>query len=353
LKPDSLLPEYERQRDGLEDFWSRRASRPRFEQELCLFGRPVRLLSNHEGPLAAAELCRPQYSIAPQAWAAPFTIQVIVGEARARLGPPPNNLIDYVQYTADGDWMSMLLGGWGQCQIDLAGGRALASLTPELAHRPDLIAQCLLNTILTNLFMAHGLGMLHATCLLRGDHALLLIAPHNSGKSSTALRLVLSGWRLLSDSQVYVPPPATHPDMPLMGFPVGRIKLREDMLGEFPEFGPLLSAEQVRGETKYTLDLGRFRPDLVERTAVTPAALDACLLSRGSGARARLAPVDPAEVRAAVVANSLQRHTPAVWRRNLAALEPLVAQARWRRLEIGASADGIVQAVDTLAAGEQ
>jgi hypothetical protein len=355
----ALRATYERHRDELEDFWSRGRSRPHQEREFLVFGRPVRLSSNAEDVLAAAEQCRAQYSTAPRVAETPLAIQVVVNPAPVAPGPAPDELARHIQYTADGDWMAMLLGAWGHCQIDLREGRALAVLTPELAARPDLVSQWLLNTILTNLLMARGLAMLHATCLLRpraapaarglpGDHALLLMAPHNSGKSTTALRLALAGYRLLSDSQVYVAPADAPLGVQLMGFPVGRVRLREDVAQDFPELRPLLEAEAVRHETKYTLDLRRYNPALVQEAAVQPPVMDVCLLRRAPAGPARLTALGEAEVQRAVVLNSLHAHTEAVWERNLAVLAPLVERARWHRLEIGPAADEILAALERI-----
>ena len=41
----------------------------------------------------------------------------------------------------------------------------------------------------------------------------------------------------------------------LFGFPVGKGKLRRDMVSHFPLLQPHLIAEPVRDETKYALDL--------------------------------------------------------------------------------------------------
>jgi hypothetical protein len=245
--------------------------------------------------------------------------------------------------------MAVQLGAWGHFQIDLGRGEALAVLTPELARRPELASQWVLNTILTNLFMAGGLAMLHGTCLVRGQRALLLLAPHNSGKSTAALRLALSGWRLMSDSQVYVSPAGGPLGVQLMGFPVGRAKLRADMAEDFPELRPLLQAEAVRHETKYTLDLRQEDPALVQEDAARPAAIEVCLLSRASGgAGTRLAPLERAEALEALVRNSLHAHTEAVWRRNLKALEPLVEGAHWHRLVVGADPAGMIRLIEGL-----
>lgn len=339
---------YARYQDSLEDFWARRQSRSRFARELCLFGRPVRVSSNDEGVLAAADLCRPLYSVAPSTQETPFSIQLIVNAMPTDPGPAPDDLVRHIQYIADGDWMAMQLGAWGHCQVDLAGGRALAVMAPQLAARPDLVNLCLLNTILTNLFQAGGLGMLHATCLVREDRALLLMAPHNSGKSTTALHLVLAGYKLFSDSQVYIR--GGEDRLQLMGFPVGRIKLREDIVPDFPRLQPMLSTEHIRGETKRTVDLRRIDPGLVHETAIEPSTVELCLLRRSDDGATQVWPARRTDVMEAVVLNSLHYHTDAVWQRNLALIEQLLERARWHHLAIGSDVKDIVTVVATLAA---
>ena len=337
---------YARHQDRLEDFWNRRENRPRFEREFRLFGRRVRMASNQADVLASADYSIPQYSVAPPTDDAPFAIQLIVQPAPLSPGPAPDDLMRHIQYAGDGDWLAMQLGAWGHCQVELRAGRALAVLTPELAGQPELVSRCLLNTILTNLFIASGLGLLHATCLVRDERVLLLMAPHNAGKSTTALRLALAGYALMSDSMVYVSP---KPDgIQLLGFPVGRVKLRADVLAEFPRLQPLFTPEPIRGETRHALDLRRLDPALVCSSAIQPTAVDLCLLERSESHETQLRPATRAAIMEAVMQSSLYFDTAAVWRRNLAALDKLVARARLHHLLVGSEAGGIVQAVETL-----
>jgi hypothetical protein len=228
-----------------------------------------------------------------------------------------------------------------------------------LADRPDLVSRHLLNTILTN-FAISQTCMLHCTGLIRNERALLLMAPHNSGKSTSALRLVLNGYRLLSDSQVYVraeseerhagagfsPRPAG--GVELLGFPVGKIKLRRDMVGEFPALAPYLSTEEVRDETKFSVDLRRYDPALVHESAFRPRRIDLCFLTRSDDNRTRLTPATYAEALKASVENSIFYDAPGVWRKNLAQIEGLLGQARLYHLEVGVSPEGIVRALETL-----
>ena len=259
---------YDSHKDHLEDFWSRRQNRARFVRKVMLFDRTVVLHSNDEPVLAAIETCLPQYSRARQAGLPDFSIQIVVHAAPQSPGAAPDDLIDYIQYTGNEQWLAMQLGAWGHCHVDLARGEAVAVLTPQLAQRPDLVGRCLLNTIITNFFIASGYAMLHASCLYHQGRAVLLMATHNSGKSTTALRLALAGYPLLSDSMIFLTPGGDRPQ--LLGFPVGRIKLRRDMVPAFPEVEALLAPEMVRGETKYSFDLRQLDPALVCEEAADP-----------------------------------------------------------------------------------
>jgi hypothetical protein len=333
-------------RDRLEDFWGRRQNRPRFERTVNVFDRRLHFSSNHEGVLGAVDHCLPLYSVAPPADRVPFAVQLVVQAGPLDPGPPPKNLFDAIQYTGDAAWLTIRLGEWGHSFVDLAAGQAVAVLSPWLARRPDLVGLCLLNTVLTNFFIGGGYGMLHASCLLRDGRALLLMAPHNSGKSTTALRLALAGYRLVSDSMVFLSPESEA--MQLFGFPVGKIKLRQDMLPAFPHLRKWLSSEPVGAETKYGVDLRLVDASLVHEAAASPSAVDLCLLTRDSGEPTHLTPATRADISEAVVMNSLFFDTEPVWRRNVDLIEKLLDRARFHHLAIGSNADGILAAVDSL-----
>ena len=338
---------YIRHQASLEDFWNRRAHKPRFQRQERIFGRLIEFSSNHPGALEAVDHALPLYSSAPPDGRQPFSVQLVVRDDPASPGPLPDNLFDHIHYAGEADWLMIELGGFGVCHIDLSARRAVAVLAPALAAQPHLVSLYLLNTILTNFFIADGYAMLHASCLLQGQRALLLMAPHNTGKSTTALRLILSGHRLLSDSMVFLSPCSAEPL--LLGFPIGKIKLRGDMLGHFPELRPLLSTEQVRGETKYAVDLRHLDPTLTHDDAVSPAVIDLCLLRRSADADTHLQPASYDSILDAALVNSLFYDTPAVWRRNLALIHRLLERASFYDLAIGSDADGIVAALTRLA----
>jgi hypothetical protein len=363
-----------RHKGQLEDFWGRRQNRPLYSREFTVFGHPVRLASNVQEVLLSADFALPLYSVAPEKETPPFVIQLIARpvlskaegsepaalvlseglERRSRAsrerekvtGPLPENLFDQIEYTGHGDWLAMRLGPWGFCHVDLAGKRALAVLAADLAEQPAMVSRYLLNTILTNFLIASGYGFLHATGLLQGRRALLLMAPHNGGKSTTALRLALAGYTLLSDSMIFVG--GRGAAVRLYGFPVGRIKLRPDVVADFPQLKPLLEDEPVRGEIKYAADLRRLDPDLVHESAVEPSDICLCLLTRSDDSVTHIRPAALPAVMETVMANSLFYDEADVWEKNLARIRPLVEQARCYHLAAGSEPAGLVATINNL-----
>ncbi|MCB8946196.1 MAG: hypothetical protein H6658_20825 [Ardenticatenaceae bacterium] len=337
---------YQEYAHKLEDFWWRRQSTPRFRREFCLMGRAVEVVSNETEVLTAVDHTLPLYTPAPPTDHPPFTIQLVVQPAINPPPPAPDDLMQQITYTGDTGWLMWQLGQWGQAYVDLAAGRATAVLTPQLAQRPELISQCLLHTILLNFMIASGWGLLHASCLVRDDQVLLLLAPHNTGKSTTALRLALSGYALLTDSMVFVD--AEGEQVWLLGFPVGKIKLRQDVLGQFGALRPFLSPEIVRQETKYSLDLRQVDGAQVWPTAVSPTHITLCLMSRHDQPETMVRPAEITAVWQAITQNSLYYDTAAVWQQNLAQIERVVARAQAHHLTIGTDEAALLSVIHNL-----
>ncbi len=337
---------FDQHQDNLEDFWGRRGAEPQFSREFHIFGREVRLSSNDAGALTAVDHSLSLYSTTNAVDLPPFNIQFLVQSAHLPPGPAPDDLMDYAWYSGQGDWLMIQLGDWGHAFIDLGQGKATAVLSPELAGRPDLVSRCLLNTILLNFCLGNGYGMLHASCLYRDGRALLLIAPHNSGKSTTALRMVMLGYPLLTDSMVHISPHSQ--ELSLMGFPVGRLKLREDVAVQFPQLQPYLSPEPVRDELKYSFDVRDFNPELVMETAVSPDRIDLCLLTRNDTPTTSLAPASETAVWDAIMANSLYFDSIEIWRKNLAQIHRCLDNARCHHLSIGTDTDLLIGVVERL-----
>lgn len=330
----------------LEDFWGRRENAPVHLREFTIFGHPVILNSNFQEVLKVVELVQPLYSDAPRRETSPFTVQVTVRMEARFESQLPDNLGDSIQYTGYNDWLFIQIGKWGLCYIDLNEKRALAILSHQLANRPDLVSRYLINTILTNFLIANGYGFLHATGLTRDRQILMLMAPHNGGKSTLALRLAISGYPLLSDSMIFVDP--IIPPIRLYGFPVGRIKLRKDMVNDFPELRSYLEMERVRDEVKYAADLRQYNSALIQESFVEPSELILCLLRRQDGPRTHLSAATMSETIEAVMANSIFYDKFDGWRRNLDSIEPVLNQARVYKLTVGEDHSNLTEVIDSL-----
>jgi hypothetical protein len=150
---ESYYAQYEQQ---LVDVWGRRLNDRAVSRTIGVFGRTVRLSSNEELVLEAAEFSQPLFSSAPLANREPFEIHFVVRPFPNPPGPLPDNLFDRIQYSGYGGWLALNLGNWGHCHIDLDKGRAWAVLGPELGFRPEAVSRYLLNTILTNFMIAEG-----------------------------------------------------------------------------------------------------------------------------------------------------------------------------------------------------
>jgi len=332
----------------LEDFWGRRQNYPRSVRKTHLFGCPLHLESNQQSSLQALSYSLPLYSAAPPINQPPLRLQLVVREGRQDPGPPPDDLFPVIQYSGDAGWLMLHIAAWGTIFVDMAAGEAKGVITPQLAARPELVSRCLLNTILNNLAMGQGFAMLHATGLWWEDRLLLLMAPHNTGKSTTALRLALGGFPLVSDSQLYLSPFSDQ--LQVTGFPLGKAKLRRDMLPAFPQFHYLLSTEKawVRGETKYVLDLAKVDPRLVIKEAVTPSKIIWCFLSRSGERETTVMPASLAEARPIIFQNSIFYDSNTVWQKNWAQIERAIEIASFYHLAIGTENAGILWAAQQL-----
>ena len=337
---------YDQNHHRMEDFWSRRANAPKYEKKIQVFGQPVLFDSNHEKILEAATLAEQMYSTGNFVNESVWQVHLTVHDPDPSPLPPPERLIDLVHYAGTDDWLSIDLREWGNCFVDMKRGEAFAVLASTLAEKPEQVCLVLLNTILTNFITRHGYSMLHASALIKNEHILLLQAPHGTGKSTTALRLLLNGYQLLSDSMVYI---GEHSgDLWMGGFPVGRIKLRTDMLPLFPALAVETQAEPVRNETKHRVDLTRVNPALSRQDMIQVNRVEFCLLERWDKLESKLEPLSEDQLWPEIMVNSLHYDTPELWKENLSRVELLLDKANLHRLRIGTSETEILKTVNQL-----
>ena len=343
---------YRKHNEQMEDFWSRRKNAPKYERTIRIFGQSVIFDSNHEQVLDSAGFAEEMYSIADSNNEVPWRVHLAVRSAphpstgSERPAPPPERLIDLIQYTGAKDWLSIDLLEWGNCFVDMKRGEAYAVLAQPLAEKPEQICHVLINTILTNLITRHGYSMLHASALVKDESLLLLQAPHGTGKSTTALRLLLNGYQLLSDSMVYIG--ERENELWMGGFPIGRIKLRTDMLPLFPALAAQAEREPVRNETKHRVELKRVDPALAYPQVIRIRRVEYCLLERWDKSESQIESISEEELWPEIMVNSLHYDTPEMWGENLRRVGLLLKHAKLHRLRIGTSEEDILKTVNGL-----
>jgi hypothetical protein len=337
---------YRKHEREMEDFWSRRANSPKYERLIHMFGHPVLFDSNQARVLDSAGLAEHMYSTSDIQEGSAWRVHLTIHNSEPEVAPPPRRLIDLVHYAGAGDWLSIDLREWGNGFVDMKRGEAHAILSSTLAENPELVCQVLINTILNNIVTRHGYSMLHASTLVKDDHILVLQAPHGTGKSTTALRLLLNGYQLLSDSQIYLG--ERDGALWMGGFPVGRIKLRTDMLPLFPELAAKAEKEPVRNETKHRVDLTRVDPALSHREMIRIRHVEFCLLERWDRSESKIESLSEDELWPELMVNSLHYDTPELWNDNLRRVDMMLQKAALHRLHIGTSESEIIKTVNGL-----
>jgi hypothetical protein len=337
---------YRKHNHQMEDFWSRRANAPKYERMIHIFGQPVLFDSNHATVLDSASLAEQMYSTSDIQGGPVWRVHLTVHDSEPRPAPAPRRLVDLVHYTGADDWLSIDLREWGNCFVNMQRGEAYAVLSSSLAENAEQVCQLLLNTILNNFATRHGYSMLHASALIKDEHILVLQAPHGAGKSTTALRLLLNGYQLLSDSQLYLGERGG--EIWMGGFPIGRIKLRTDMLPLFPALAAEAKEEPVRNETKHRVDLMRVDPALTRREMIRIRRVEFCLLARWDRSDSKIESLSEDELWPEIMVNSLHYDTPELWNENLRRVDLMLRHANLHRLHIGTSEDEIIKTVNGL-----
>ena len=132
------------------------------------------------------------------------------------------------------------------------------------------------------------------------------------------------------------------------GFPIGRIKLRTDMLPLFPALAVKTQAEAVRNETKHRVDLTQVDASLAQLDMIQVQRVEFCLLERWDEAESKIEPLSEDELWHEIMVNSLHYDTPELWKENLQRVELLLRNAKLHRLRIGTSEAEIIKTVNQL-----
>ncbi|GAB4456177.1 MAG: hypothetical protein Fur0044_50160 [Anaerolineae bacterium] len=333
----------------LPDFWSRQANTPTHSFEFAPFGVPTQITTNRPELLSAARLSAGRFSQPPTPnpqppnLQSPISLHLIVTPHPTP--PLPADLPERLRYNGLDDWLSLSAGEWGHAFAHLPSRTAVAFLSPALAAETRLVSRYIVDHYLLNFILTEW-AMLHASCVLdpSGQRLILMVAPHNTGKSTTALRLLRAGYIFLADGMALLR--QNGKGFVAGGYPIGEVKLRDDVLALFSNYGG--EAVQVREQRKTVVNLRAVHTDRLAETLFMPQQIHLCLVERSSNTQTEIAPLSPAEAEPVLAANSVFWDEPARLAHNTAALHVLLESAGLYRLKIGTEPEGIVQTIAKL-----
>ncbi len=326
-----------------EDFWSRQANAQAHVFECAPYGIPTTITANQAEVLDAARLSAGRYSRSQAAEGKPIHIQVVV--SREAGAPAPDDLPARLKYTGIGEWILLSAGEWGHSFGNLRTRTALVALSQTLAADARLVSRYFVDHYVLNFALTEW-AMLHASCVLDGSRQrlIVMVATHDTGKSTTALRLTRAGFTFLADGIALLK--MKNGDVVVGGYPIGEVKLKDDVLGWFPEYSG--QAIQVREHQKTIVDLRSAHPDRIVESLLAPGSIHLCFVERHDSPRTHVTPIGATEAAQIISANTVYWHTSEYLAHNSATLQHVLRTASLHRLRIGGDPDGIVAAFNQL-----
>jgi hypothetical protein len=166
-----------------------------YQQLFFPHGFPVVVKSNDAAVIATAELSWrgfPQRFDMP-----PLEARFVISEATAARRRPPVPV-----FRAQSNLMTMVAdaNNFGCC--DLAAGFGFAHLTKNATARKDYFRYYFLDAMVYTLLDTQHLVAIHAACVERNGHGVLLVGDSGAGKSSLSYACTHRGWTYISDDSV-------------------------------------------------------------------------------------------------------------------------------------------------------
>lgn len=162
-----------------------------FHHVLFPYGFPVHIRSNHDGVLRTAETCWGNYRcIFPEP---PLELRIFVSDAAPRRIPPPP------VFRAQANLLTVVADAnhYGCC--DLTAGFGFAYVTAIAVNHPNYLRYHFLESMAYSLLDTRHVAAIHAACIGRRGHGILLAGESGAGKSSLAYACARRGWTYISD----------------------------------------------------------------------------------------------------------------------------------------------------------
>lgn len=333
---------------AFEDFWNRRVGDSFFELRYPGYGYAIHFQTNHRAVLDAAHISAARYCHAKPLDGNPVIEFRVLVVPTLPATPMPENLPALLQTVGVGDYLFQAATPWIQWFTDTNARTCTMMISPALAFEPWQLSRSILDRATLNILLREGVGQLHATTLARDDCALLFIAPHGTGKSTTAFHLLNAGFRLMGDGLSFVR--ETHAgQFELMGYPVGEAKLTDAAKPLFPEWhgeGIEVTAHNV---VKHVVNLRKLAPNKMIEDSVIPKRIILCLAERNGQPRTSAERLDADTAFARLLPDTIFWDEPAAMMRSLHVIKRLIQHSSCYRLTLGADREQLVETIVDLA----
>jgi hypothetical protein len=330
----------------LEDWWRRRETHLLHEKTFTAYGYTINFATNDSTLLAAANLSSQRYSqSAPLNDSRKIRLQFILDNQFEDQALPPD-WPSRLKYTAVGDYLTINKDPWVNAFADLDQWTGVALVSKSLAEQPYMLSRYISDCFVLNMMLRTGWGQIHASCLYRQGKAYLIAAPHNSGKSTTAFRLVMNGYHLISDGMTYVR--QVGDGVQLFGYPIGELKLRPDVVSEFADIANYGTATLVREDQKYIFNMRKLAPDRVIEQEISPQKITLCILERTNQKETTVEEIPPSSALKQIWPDTLHLEKTVHLEKNFRSINALFDLAVCYRLRIGTDVDQIVRIFDQL-----
>lgn len=162
-----------------------------FHCVLFPYGFPVQVKSNHRAVIHAAVNCWGAYN--RRFHESPLELRILVSDSQPQRKPPPP------VFRAQANLLSIVAGAHNFACCDLAAGFGFACLTSAAVNRRDYLRFHFLESMVYSLLDTRHLVAVHAACIGRRGHGVLLAGESGAGKSSLAYACTRRGWTYVSD----------------------------------------------------------------------------------------------------------------------------------------------------------
>ena len=337
--------------DAFPDFWNRRVGDEVFEFRSFGYGYEILFVTNHRAVLDAIRISAGRYSLAKPLDGNPkIEIRILVVPTLPAT-PLPENLPAMLQTVGVGDFLFQAATPWVQWCTDVKTRTCTMVISEALAREPWQLSRSIIDRAPLNILVRQGVAQLHSTTLIRDDCALLFIAPHGTGKSTTAFHLLNNGFRLMGDGLLFAREAKElgAGKFELMGYPVGEAKLTTAAKPLFPEWDGEGLELTAHGVVKHVVNLRALAPHKMIDTSVVPQRIILCLAQRNGQPLTTAERLDAAQTFARLLPDTIFWDEAEAMQRSLDVVKRLIEHSACYKIILGADRQQLVETILNLA----